>query len=146
MCKLRHKLPNAKKGVGQTFTWSIEAWYIKVSTNTKSNKLEKGHKYNLFLVGGLGVWRMSRNRFYQFPHPPLKIHWKNPAWKLKLLSPKNRYTCGIWKIKGKPIFLEMVLFNLGLNRRFSNNENIFSIWAKHIFKNICAIQCNTFWI
>ena len=27
MCKLRHKLRNAKKGVGQTITWSNEAWF-----------------------------------------------------------------------------------------------------------------------
>ena len=27
MCKLRHKLGNAKKGVGQTFRWSNEPWW-----------------------------------------------------------------------------------------------------------------------
>ena len=30
MCKLRHKMQNAKKGVGPTFVWWNEAWCSEV--------------------------------------------------------------------------------------------------------------------
>ena len=39
MCNLRHKLRNTKKGVGQTFTGSNEAWSTQISSLSFNNIL-----------------------------------------------------------------------------------------------------------
>ena len=73
MCKLCHKLRNAKKGLGQTFTWLNEAWYIDVKFWWLLNNYD-GLLYNLWPTRPRGPrwWKVlvllsaSVERFYVF--------------------------------------------------------------------------------
>ena len=114
---------------------------MKVTTNTKSKKLEKGH--NSYLFG----WGFGRLEDEQKPvwTSLLIFHQKSlvnyHARKLELLIPQNRHRGhqgGIWKIKGIPIFLEKYFFylksclsKLGVTLLFFPVTGRYFLGAKH---------------
>ena len=85
MCKLRHKLRNAKTGVGPTFTWSNEAWFTQVNDN----------------VTGQCAWR-------QPPSLSVLIGWVIHLTKVKIQSYPNCET-NVLPIQTKSNNMEILL-------------------------------------